>query len=122
MLTRARSERSSSPSSSGLAGLSEGGFELIYQGTVAMPHWTLRLGARHAWHGVITHRIEVIGEGLKGNERRLQSLSPLAILERGYAIATLKGKTRPLRRSSETQPGDELALRLHEGRLLVKTL
>ncbi len=47
---------------------------------------------------------------------QLAHLSPLAVLERGYAIAQDEnGKL--LRRSSETAPGRRVRIRLHQGRL-----
>jgi exodeoxyribonuclease VII large subunit len=45
---------------------------------------------------------------------RLDALSPLAVLGRGYAIArTADG--RVLRRASEVAPGDALSVRVAEG-------
>lgn len=48
---------------------------------------------------------------------RLDALSPLAVLSRGYAIATRKGETRPLLDSREVAEGEEVDVRLHRGRL-----
>jgi exodeoxyribonuclease VII large subunit len=47
---------------------------------------------------------------------RLDALSPLAVLSRGYSIAT-RADGRALRSASEVKPGDAVNLRLHEGRL-----
>ena len=48
---------------------------------------------------------------------RLESLSPLAVLARGYAIAfRLPGK-KIIRRASEVQPGDEVLVQLGRGSL-----
>lgn len=47
---------------------------------------------------------------------QLDAMSPLAVLSRGYAIATtMEGHV--LMRASETQPGDPIHVRLHEGTL-----
>jgi exodeoxyribonuclease VII large subunit len=46
----------------------------------------------------------------------LQALSPLAVLARGYAIAS-DAAGRPLRDAADIQPGDELHVRLHRGSL-----
>jgi exodeoxyribonuclease VII large subunit len=46
---------------------------------------------------------------------RLDALSPLNVLARGYAIATHGG--RALRRASDVHRGDSITLRLHEGRV-----
>ena len=48
---------------------------------------------------------------------RLESLSPLAVLGRGYAIALHAPSGKALLRASDAQPGDALELRLHEGTL-----
>lgn len=47
---------------------------------------------------------------------RLDALSPLAVLSRGYSIAT-RADGRAVRSASEVETGDELTLRLHEGSL-----
>ncbi len=58
------------------------------------------------------HRLEIL-------RSRLDVLSPVAILERGYAIVrTANGVI--LRRAEEVAPGDPLAVRLHEGELAVR--
>ena len=50
---------------------------------------------------------------------RLDSLSPPAVLERGYAIVSDEAG-RAVRSASEVEAGDELAVRLHRGRLGVR--
>ena len=47
---------------------------------------------------------------------RLQGLSPLTILGRGYAIAT-RADGRALRSAADAAVGDEITLRLSQGRL-----
>ncbi len=49
---------------------------------------------------------------------KLESLSPLKVLSRGYSITEFKGKV--LKRSSEVKSGDELNVILHAGRLTTK--
>lgn len=63
----------------------------------------------------LDHRLEVSREGLKRLEQHLRSLSPLAILERGYSIVWREGSLRPLRHASEAETGDLLKIRLYEG-------
>ena len=47
---------------------------------------------------------------------RLDALSPLAVLKRGYALCTdLKG--RPVTRPDQVEVGDEVLVRFHEGGL-----
>jgi len=48
---------------------------------------------------------------------RLEALSPLAVLSRGYAIASRRGERRPLLDSSEVEAGEEIDVRLHRGKL-----
>lgn len=48
---------------------------------------------------------------------RLDALSPLAILARGYGVVLARGKA--LTEASQVQPGDALELRLHRGELEV---
>jgi exodeoxyribonuclease VII large subunit len=48
---------------------------------------------------------------------RLDSLSPLAVLGRGYAVAWDESRTHVLRRASDTAPGQSVRVTLHEGEL-----
>ncbi|MBI5531541.1 MAG: exodeoxyribonuclease VII large subunit [Deltaproteobacteria bacterium] len=50
---------------------------------------------------------------------RLEAMSPLSVLARGYAIATL-ADGRALRDASEARIGEELAIRLRRGRVLTR--
>ncbi|HNC98902.1 MAG TPA: exodeoxyribonuclease VII large subunit, partial [Myxococcota bacterium] len=49
---------------------------------------------------------------------RLSAMSPLQVLERGYALALRDG--RALRSAAEVEVGERLELRLHRGRLGVR--
>ena len=48
---------------------------------------------------------------------RLQSLSPLAVLARGYAVCWADGHTRIVRSASTLAPGDRIQVTLHEGEI-----
>jgi exodeoxyribonuclease VII large subunit len=48
---------------------------------------------------------------------RLENLSPLAVLARGYAVVWNAERTRILRRAAEAAPGETVRVRLHEGEL-----
>ena len=63
------------------------------------------------------HRLDFIRERLQGARKHLDALNPLAILERGYAVVTPEGASRPLRAVSEVKGGDRLKIRLYEGEL-----
>ncbi len=49
---------------------------------------------------------------------KLDALSPLKVLSRGYSIAERTRDRRILHRASDAKPGEELRLRLHHGRLI----
>lgn len=48
---------------------------------------------------------------------RLDSLSPLAVLGRGYAVVWNESRTRVIRKATETKPGDTLRVTLSDGEL-----
>jgi exodeoxyribonuclease VII large subunit len=48
---------------------------------------------------------------------RLEALSPLAVLARGYSIVTRAGEGKPLTDSAEVKVGDDVDVRLYRGRL-----
>ncbi|MEM6955148.1 MAG: exodeoxyribonuclease VII large subunit [Myxococcota bacterium] len=59
------------------------------------------------------HALKTRRQRLQAATIRLDALSPLRVLGRGYAIALKEGS--PVTNASELAPGDELRLRLHEG-------
>lgn len=56
------------------------------------------------------HRLEVLS-------RTIEAHSPLEILRRGYAVVTRAATGRVLVSAGDTAPGEDLLVRLHEGRL-----
>jgi exodeoxyribonuclease VII large subunit len=58
--------------------------------------------------------VERSAAALRLSAEKLEALSPLAILSRGYAIATGPGG-RVLRSTKGLEPGDAVGVRLHEG-------
>jgi exodeoxyribonuclease VII large subunit len=54
---------------------------------------------------------------LAGLAGRLDALSPLAVLGRGYALASRESDGRLLRKPAEVSPGDAILLRLAKGRI-----
>lgn len=56
---------------------------------------------------------------LESSSRSLAALSPLAILERGYAIVTSRSGTA-VTDANQVEIADQLAVRLHRGRLAVR--
>jgi exodeoxyribonuclease VII large subunit len=62
----------------------------------------------------IGHRIALEGAGLTGLQRRLEALSPQAILQRGYAV--IHGPAGQVVRSTrQVQPGDRLRVLVSDG-------
>lgn len=54
---------------------------------------------------------------LRQGSAKLQILSPLAVLARGYAVAFRDGSKSPLLSASGVRPGERIRVRLHEGEL-----
>ena len=54
---------------------------------------------------------------LAGAAARLDSLSPLAVLGRGYAVCWNDERTRVLRAATDTAPGETVRVRLETGEL-----
>jgi len=59
------------------------------------------------------HHLELLAVNLKGFENRLTALSPISVLQRGYAVVT-KDK-RVVASKSQVQEGDALCVRLQDG-------
>jgi exodeoxyribonuclease VII large subunit len=58
------------------------------------------------------------GQALTGQTQKLQALSPLAVLERGYAIAMTSPDGRIVKAADMAPPGTTMEIRLHQGRLI----
>ena len=81
-----------------------------------MLHQGRQLLARQAQRSPAAMRARVRRDraSLRALAARLDALSPLAVLGRGYAIVkTADGKI--VRRAAEVQPGEKLSLRLNAG-------
>ena len=65
----------------------------------------------------IAHRAELARERTARLSRALSSLSPLAVLQRGYAVVWKHDEVRPLRSSAEAAAGDRLRIQLANGKL-----
>jgi len=63
--------------------------------------------------------LERRSHSLESLQVRLHGLSPVAILERGYAIVQ-DADGAAIRRAGQVEVGDPLAVRLHKGRLGVR--
>jgi exodeoxyribonuclease VII large subunit len=67
-------------------------------------------------HGALRHRLEAARHDLRAAVGRLDSLSPLAVLARGYSL-TRTPAGQIVRRAADVRPGDAVDVLLHEGRL-----
>ncbi len=64
------------------------------------------------------HALEIHKEKVRGILGKLNSLSPLAILERGYSITRILPTLEILRDVSRVQQGDKVEVKLHRGALV----
>jgi len=62
-----------------------------------------------------THRMEMLLGQLEGIAGKLDSLSPLAVLSRGYSLAWKLPENVLLRDAGALSPGDAVRLQLHKG-------
>jgi exodeoxyribonuclease VII large subunit len=73
---------------------------------------------RRQIHQLISYRLELAGTELSEARSQLRALSPAAVLERGYAVVqNLDGGL--IRKSDQVELGEELAVRLVDGKLSV---
>ena len=73
--------------------------------------------ARRA-HSSLFHHIQLQSSLVKGMQKRLQALSPLAVLARGYAVVTRKDDGSVV--SRVVQASDEMKVRVSDGEFEVK--
>jgi exodeoxyribonuclease VII large subunit len=75
-------------------------------------------------HGVMARRHDRASAQFGALAARLESLSPLAVLGRGYAVCWNDDRTAIIRRASTAHPGDRVHVTLQEGGLtcLIQTV
>ena len=66
----------------------------------------------------LIHRVKLQRKHLEGDQKRLEALSPLAVLARGYAMVTRKGDGSIISRVA--QASDEMKVRVSDGELEVR--
>jgi len=69
----------------------------------------------------ISRRMARARTNMSRDVARLDALSPLSVLSRGYAIATT-GDGRAVRDARRVKQGDELSLRVHRGSLVARVI
>jgi exodeoxyribonuclease VII large subunit len=89
----------------------------------ALPHLGERvLQERRAVADRMAARVAAANEGLSIAAGRLEALSPLRVLARGYAVVTREGESAPLTDASRVAAGDGLGVRLARGRLKARVV
>jgi exodeoxyribonuclease VII large subunit len=66
-------------------------------------------------HSSMLHRIQLQSTHVKGMQRRLEALNPLAVLGRGYAVVTRKEDGSVVSRVAQTRPGEQIQIRVSDG-------
>jgi len=65
-----------------------------------------------------SHQVRSKSEALAAAAGRMESLSPLKVLARGYSITMMGDPPRIVKDAAALRPGDTIATRLHRGRLI----
>ncbi len=65
----------------------------------------------------LLHNIQLQSIHVKGIQRRLKALSPLAVLGRGYAVVTRKEDGSVVSRVAQTRPGQQVTIRVSDGQV-----
>jgi exodeoxyribonuclease VII large subunit len=73
--------------------------------------------ARRALSSLV-HRVKLQRKQLEGDQKRLEALSPLAVLGRGYAVVTRKDDGSVVSRVA--QASDEMRVRVSDGEFEVR--
>lgn len=72
--------------------------------------------ARRA-HSALTYRVQLQSAHVQGMKKRLEALSPLAVIARGYAVVTRKEDGSVVSRISQTKQGEQIQIRVSDGQL-----
>jgi exodeoxyribonuclease VII large subunit len=85
-------------------------FQLIYDLTRLVDDLSVR------GHRSIRHRLQLARQQTETFASRLESLSPLAVLGRGYSITERTADGRVIRSASELAPGEQISTRFAHGK------
>ena len=72
--------------------------------------------ARRALSALV-HNFQLQKKHIQGTQSRLEALSPLAVLARGYAVVTRKVDGSVVSRVAQTEPGQQIQIRVSDGQL-----
>jgi exodeoxyribonuclease VII large subunit len=85
--------------------------ERIHQAEQQLDDWNERASR------AVQRRVEQLREQLKGQAARLESLSPLNVLARGYSLTRKEDEAVLLHSAEHVQPGERLVTRLQHGEI-----
>ncbi len=72
--------------------------------------------ARRVYSSLL-HRVQLQSMNVQGMQRRLEALSPLAVLARGYAVVTRKEDGSVVSRVAQAQEGQQINIRVSDGQV-----
>ena len=87
-------------------------FQLIYDLTRQVDDCSGRT------HRAIRHRLQLARQQTETFTSRLESLSPLAVLGRGYSITERPADGRVIRAAGELTPGEQISTRFARGQAI----
>ena len=70
--------------------------------------------ARRAYSSLM-HQFQLQSSHLKGMQKRLEALNPLAVLARGYAVVTRKDDNKVVSRVAQAEQGKQIQVRVSDG-------
>lgn len=70
--------------------------------------------ARRGWLA-LKHRVNLEATRLKGLDRRLQAINPLAVLGRGYAVVSKQVNGKLISKVGQVKPGELIRVRVSDG-------
>ncbi|HTU92033.1 MAG TPA: exodeoxyribonuclease VII large subunit [Gemmataceae bacterium] len=86
--------------------------ERIRQDEECLDEWNERL------QRALKCRVDQLHEQLKGQAARLESLSPLNVLARGYSLTRKEGEAVMLHEAAQVRPGERIVTRLQRGEIV----
>jgi|WetSurMetagenome_2_1015567.scaffolds.fasta_scaffold106691_1 exodeoxyribonuclease VII large subunit len=72
--------------------------------------------ARRA-HSSLLHQLQLQSTHVRGMQKRLAALNPLAVLARGYAVVTRNVDGRVVSRVEQASPGQQIQIRVSDGQV-----
>ncbi len=86
--------------------------ERIRQEERLLDDWNERL------QRAMQRRVEQLREQLRAQTARLENLSPLNVLARGYSVTRKEDETTVIHNAAQVEPGERIVTRLHQGQII----